>query len=61
MVVLLCYSGEITDGKIYDDAVLMSIARWTKPDGKGSLKQILHSLYFPTLLHTSWRKQLFPL
>lgn len=59
MVSLLCCSDETADGKRYADAVLRSTSRWTKPDGKGSLKQIFHSLYLPTLLHTSWKKQLF--
>lgn len=59
MVSLLYCSDETADGKRYADAVLRSTSRWTKPDGKGSLKQIFHSLYLPTLLHTSWKKQLF--
>lgn len=32
----------------------MDKTRW-----KGSLKQIFHRLYLPTLLHTSWKKYLF--
>lgn len=59
MVSYLCCSDDTADGKRDAGALLRSISRWTKPDGKGSLKQIFHSLYLPTLLHTSWKKQLF--
>lgn len=59
MVSLLCYSDETADGKRYAGTVLRSTSRWTKPDGKGSLKQIFHSLYLLPALYILEKAALF--